>query len=104
MEALDGKIKSSSIVELLGCTIPEAQKHLESQFAPGMTWENRGEWHIDHVVPCASFDLTDPTQQLECFNYKNLQPSWARDNISKGARLDWLPPAESAYPAYNNAG
>ena len=46
-----------------------------------------GEIHIDHIKPCASFDLTDPAQQKECFNYKNLQPLWAFDNISKGATI-----------------
>ena len=61
--------------------------HLESLFVPGMTWDNQGEWHIDHVIPCAAFDLTDPAQQSECFHYTNLQPLWAVDNLKKAARL-----------------
>ena len=52
-----------------------------------MTWDNHGEWHIDHIKPCASFDLTDADQQRECFNYTNLQPLWAKDNLSKGAKI-----------------
>ncbi len=74
--------------ELLGCTIQEAREHLEKQFQPGMTWENHGlrGWHIDHIKSCASFDLTDPDQQKACFHYTNLQPLWAFDNLSKGAK------------------
>jgi len=81
--------KSNGTTKLLGCTIPELRKHLENQFAPGMSWDNwaRGGWHIDHIIPCASFDLSDPKQQRKCFNYKNLQPLWALDNLKKGARL-----------------
>ena len=70
-------------MQLIDCTI-EALKHwLSYQFAPGMTWDNYGEWHIDHVRPCASFDLTDPEQQKQCFHWTNLQPLWAEDNLKK---------------------
>jgi hypothetical protein len=51
-----------------------------------MTWDNYGEWHVDHIQPCASFDLSDPKQLAECFNWSNLQPLWAKENISKGAK------------------
>ena len=61
-------------------------EHIEKQFKPGMTWERYGEWHVDHIRPCASFDLTDPEQQTICFNYENLQPLWAIDNMKKGAK------------------
>ena len=71
---------------LLGCTYQELLKHLESQFQDGMSWDNYGEWHIDHIRPCASFDLLDPEQQAQCFHYTNLQPLWAEDNLRKGAR------------------
>ena len=70
--------------ELTGCTISELWDHLKKQFQPGMTIENYGIWHVDHVKPCALFDLTDPKQQEECFHYTNLQPLWAIDNIRKG--------------------
>lgn len=79
--------KSASTLELLGCSFEDCKKHLEAQWQEGMTWDNYGinGWHIDHIKPCASFDLTDPKQQSECFHYTNLQPLWAVDNIKKGA-------------------
>ena len=76
--------KSKSTIELLGCSISECKHHLESLFQEKMSWDNYGEWHIDHIKPCSSFDLTDPEQQAECFHYTNLQPLWAVDNIKKG--------------------
>jgi len=78
--------KSANTLDLIGCPIEQLKEHLESQFTEGMTWDNYGEWHIDHKTPCCSFDLTDPKQQRECFNYKNLQPLWAVDNLRKGAK------------------
>jgi hypothetical protein len=85
-QALHKAKKSESTIELTGCTIDELRVHLSSLFLPGMTWDNYGKygWHIDHVKPCAAFDLTDPEQQKECFNYTNLQPLWAVDNLKKG--------------------
>ena len=88
-----GAAKSAFTKELLGCSYEEARQHLAVQFLPGMTWENHGEWEIDHIRPCASFDLTDPAQQRECFHYTNLQPLWRFDNRSKNDRLDWKPAA-----------
>jgi len=81
--ALKGKTKSASTMKLLGCSYSHAQNHLEKQFLPGMTWENHGEWHADHMMPCASFDLMDPEQQRQCFHYTNLQPMWGKENIIK---------------------
>ena len=79
--------------ELLGTDRQTARKHIESLFQPGMNWKNHGvghgKWHIDHIIPCASFDLKCPVQQLACCHYKNLQPLWAIDNIKKGAKLDY---------------
>jgi hypothetical protein len=57
--------------------------HIEAQFMPGMTWENRELWHVDHIIPCAAFDLTDPAQQRSCFHYGNLRPLWAKENQRK---------------------
>jgi hypothetical protein len=81
--------KTDSTMNLLGCTIQEAREYLEKKFKEGMTWENHGlyGWHIDHIIPCASFDLTDPEQQKKCFHYTNLQPLWAAENMSKGAKI-----------------
>ena len=77
-----------STLTLLGVNSVETViKHIEKQFKNGMTWNNHGEWHLDHIKPCASFDLTCPVQQLACFNYKNLQPLEAFENMSKGAKI-----------------
>lgn len=86
-DALKKKKKSSRSMELIGCSIQHFMKHIEKQFVPGMTWENQGEWHIDHMMPCASFDLEDPEQQRRCFHYTNQQPLWAAENISKGDKI-----------------
>ena len=82
--ALNGTAKKSSSKKLLGCSVEQLRQHLEDQFTGGMSWENHGDWHIDHIKPCAAFDLTDERQQIECFNYTNMQPLWAFDNLSKG--------------------
>jgi hypothetical protein len=77
--------KAYKTLELLGAEWKTVKEHLESNFQEGMTWDNQGSWHIDHIRPCASFDLTDPEQQKKCFHYTNLQPLWAEDNLKKGA-------------------
>ena len=81
--ALKGKTKSARTMKLVGCSIPHLIDHLKKQFQPEMTWENQGTWHIDHMMPCASFDLSDPEQQRRCFHYTNLQPMWGKENIIK---------------------
>jgi len=85
--ALGHNWKAARTAELLGASIPEVWNHLEKQFQPGMTRKNHGLWHVDHIVPCSRFDLSDPEQQKKCFHYTNLQPLWAFDNISKGAKI-----------------
>jgi hypothetical protein len=84
---LKGTAKHDSTVNLVGCTIEQLKSHLERQFTDGMTWENQGEWHVDHIRPCASFDLSKEEDQRECFNYKNLQPLWAEDNRRKSNKI-----------------
>ena len=81
--------KTGSAVKDLGCTIDELKTHLESKFQSGMTWDNwsREGWHIDHVKPLASFDLTDKEQSLIACHYTNLQPLWAKDNMAKGDKI-----------------
>lgn len=76
--------KSKVTLELVGCSLEQLRSHLESQFQPGMSWDNYGEWHVDHIRPCASFDLSKPAEQQACFHYSNLQPLWGRENILKG--------------------
>jgi hypothetical protein len=83
--ALRGEAKSARTVELLGCPVCWLEIHLESLFKPGMTWENYGPvWHVDHVRPCASFDLSNPEQQRTSFHWTNLQPLFAVENLEKG--------------------
>lgn len=78
-----GAKKSCGTMELCGCDGKFLAKHLECLFQPGMTWENYGKWHVDHIRPCSAFDLSIPEQQKECFHYTNLQPLWASDNLKK---------------------
>ena len=82
-QSINNNTKSKRTKELLGCSIEYLKQYLFEQFQDGMSWDNYGEWHIDHIRPCASFDLSDPKQQEECFHYTNLQPLWAIDNLKK---------------------
>jgi len=82
-KALKGILKEKHTLELIGCSIPFLKNYLEKQFQSGMNWDNYGKWHVDHIVPCASFDFTKPEDQHRCFHYTNLQPWWAIDNIRK---------------------
>jgi len=75
--------KSDDTLGLLGCNIQTFKLHLESQFTTDMSWDNYGEWHIDHIIPCCSFDLTDENEQHKCFHYTNQRPLWGRDNSLK---------------------
>ena len=84
---LKGK-KIKTTLELIGCSVEELWNYLEKQFKPGMTRENYGLWHVDHIKPCASFDLTKPEEQIKCFHYTNLQPLWAAENLSQGAKYE----------------
>lgn len=76
----------------LGCSVEELKLYLESKFQPGMTWKNHGKWHIDHIVPVSYFDLTNSDNVKKCFNYKNLQPLWAEDNLKKKNSLNYVRP------------
>lgn len=81
--------KAFGTTELLGCSIEHLIKHLESQFTDGMSWDTFGRkgWHIDHILPCDCFDLTDVEQQKKCFHFTNLQPLWWIDNLKKGSKV-----------------
>jgi hypothetical protein len=87
----NGIKKAKRTIELLGITIEELKKYLESKFKPGMTWDNYGygddKWHIDHIIPCDFFDFTDPKQQESCFHYTNLQPLWQKENLLKSNKI-----------------
>jgi len=71
----------------VGCSWPELVRHIEAQWYDGMSWTNYGSWHIDHIVPISSVDLSDRDAALRVFNFKNLQPLWAHENIKKNARV-----------------
>jgi len=75
--------------ELIGCSWVLLKQHLESLFKEGMSWDNYGQhgWHIDHIIPCNSFDLTKEEEQRKCFHYTNLQPLWALENILKRDKI-----------------
>lgn len=84
--AIKNHNKTGSAVRDLGCSIEEFKIYIESKFLPGMTWDNHGQygWHIDHIQPLASFDLSDPEQCKIACHYTNLQPLWWIDNLQKG--------------------
>jgi len=81
--------KKNTFSNLLGCTVKHFKHHIEKQFKPWMTWENHSSntWHIDHIIPCKSFNLNDKRQQKICFNYKNLRPLKAIENLKKGSKI-----------------
>jgi len=81
--ALKRNYKSGSAVKDLGCSVKELKSYLEERFKEGMTWENHGKWHIDHIKPLSKFDLTNREQLLEAIHYTNLQPLWAEENLKK---------------------
>jgi hypothetical protein len=87
---LKDKRKSAATMELLGCTLEFFINYIESQFQEGMSFDNYGKdgWVLDHDRPCASFDLTDPEQQKQCFHYTNIKPLWAIDNMKKSSFYD----------------
>lgn len=77
--------KNTKFSQYIGCTQEELVSHIEKQFQPGMTWEDRKAWHIDHIIPLSSA-LTEDHMYSLC-HYTNLQPMWAKDNIKKGAKV-----------------
>jgi len=78
-------IKSKRTIDMLGCDLHTAKAHLEKQFTKGMTWANHGEWHIDHIIPCASAKTEE--ELIKLFHYTNLQPLWAADNRIKSDKI-----------------
>jgi len=86
--AIKDNAKGGSAVRALGCSVSELKVYLESQFQPGMSWDNwsRNGWHIDHVIPLNNFNLSDSEQVKQACHYTNLQPLWAKDNLRKGTQ------------------
>lgn len=88
IRGMEDRGRGASAVRDLGCTLHELMDHLEAKFQPGMSWDNYGQWHIDHIVPLVSYDLTDPEQCKRACHFSNLQPMWASENIRKGAKVE----------------
>lgn len=84
--ALKSKSKADKTQNLLGCSYSFLKSYVETLFVENMGWHNMGEWHIDHIKPLASFDLSNECEQKLAFHYTNLQPLWAIDNLKKGAK------------------
>jgi hypothetical protein len=93
---LRGNNKSASTEELVGCSIEFLKEHIARQFKDNMSWDNYGtgkngkgmrEWHVDHIIPCAKFDLSKSEEQHKCFHFSNLQPMWAKLNLKKNKYL-----------------
>jgi hypothetical protein len=82
-KALKGNKPADHKPALLGCTIGRFKAHLESLFKDGMTWDNYGEWHVDHIKPLSLFQLKLDSEQRAAFNYLNTQPLWAKENLQK---------------------
>lgn len=85
---LKGVQKSEKTCELIGCSPEELKKNIETTFLEGMTWENYGEWHVDHIIPCAAFDHTDENERRACWNFKNLRALWGSENMKKSCTFD----------------
>jgi hypothetical protein len=81
-----GYNKNTKTQEMLGVNWEVCKAHIERQFTKGMTWDNQGEWHIDHIIPLASANTKQELKKL-C-HYSNLQPLWAVDNIIKSAKIN----------------
>jgi hypothetical protein len=87
-QALKNRKAGLKTLVLLGCSMDDFMLYLESKFKRGMSWENYGKmWHLDHIMPCAIFDLTKPEHIKVCFHFSNLRPLRARANFSKGAKI-----------------
>jgi hypothetical protein len=78
--------KDNTTMSYLGCSHIFLRKWFEFLFVEGMNWDNIGEWHIDHVIPCASYDLTNEEDIKLCFSWKNIRPCWQQENLEKGSQ------------------
>lgn len=83
-----GSNKSSKTSEILGCSTIEFKKHIERQFTKGMSWENMGEWHLDHIVPISSAKTEEDIYALN--HHTNLRPLWASENLRKSNKVEHL--------------
>lgn len=86
--ALRGNYKGGSAIRDLGCSVEKFMEHIASLFKYGMSWENYGEWHLDHVKPLVLFDLSNRSEFLKASHFTNYQPLWAWANWSKNSFYD----------------
>jgi hypothetical protein len=86
--ALNGKFKTKTTLNLIGCSWEDLKLYLESKFQIGMSWDNYGYygWHIDHIIPVSNFNIENLEELKKCMHYTNLQPLWMLDNLKKGNR------------------
>jgi len=84
---MQGKKKYNKTLDYLSITLSDFKIYIEKQFTEGMSWDNYGDWHLDHIKPVVSFDHTDEEQIKECWHYTNFQPLWATDNIKKSDKI-----------------
>lgn len=84
---LRGSSRSRRLERYLGCSVEQLRRHLESQFVDGMSWANRAEWHIDHIVPVCRFDHLKESEIMACWHYSNLRPLWAHLNLQKSGKV-----------------
>lgn len=82
---LKNEKKNKNTIDLIGCSPLELKKHIENKFMEGMNWENRNQWHIDHIIPLSS--AQSEKELYDLCHYTNLQPLWAEDNIKKGNKI-----------------
>ncbi len=85
--ALKNNYKAAKTMALAGATAEIVRAHIESLFQEGMSWANYGQWHIDHVIPFAAFDMSQESHQRQVCHYTNLQPLWAKDNLRKSSKI-----------------
>ena len=88
-KSLNGIKESKSWETLVNYSLDDLKLHLEKQFTNGMSWENYGEWHIDHILPISSFNIQDYNDEYfqKCWSLENLQPMWAVENIKKSNKI-----------------
>jgi hypothetical protein len=80
--------KNNKTFTYVGCDISFLQKWFEFCFEENMSWDNYGEWHIDHIKPCCAYDMNKEEDIKECFNWKNIRPCWAKENLEKNGKVD----------------
>lgn len=88
--ALNGTSKAVNTLDLLGTDMETYKEYLELLFEDGMTWDNYGEWHIDHIIPLSYYDLSIKENQLKAFNFTNTRPLWATDNLKKSDNIPYV--------------